>query len=113
MKKTLKIEKMKLFTRSKNRVRIESRKQFRKQRRKDTKMIKYKIDIVKSLKEKGYTATYIKQGNLLPSQTIQNIKSGKSITLDTLNKICIMLRCQPGDLIECYITDEEKIKYFR
>lgn len=84
-----------------------------KEGRKGTKMIKYKIDIVKALKEKGYTATYIKQGNLLPSQTIQNIKSGKSITLDTLNKICIMLRCQPGDLIECYITDEEKIKYFR
>jgi len=76
-------------------------------------MIRYKRDILEALKEKGYTSTIIKRDNLLPSQTLQNIKSGKSITLDTLNKLCIMLRCQPSDLIECVVTDEEKIKYFR
>ena len=76
-------------------------------------MIRYKRDILEALKEKGYTSTIIKRDNLLPSQTLQNIKSGKSITLDTLNKLCIMLRCQPSDLIECIVTDEEKIKYFR
>ena len=76
-------------------------------------MIRYKRDILEVLKEKGYTSTIIKRDNLLPSQTLQNIKSGKSITLDTLNKLCIMLRCQPSDLIECVVTDEEKIKYFR
>lgn len=76
-------------------------------------MIRYKRDILEALKEKGYTSTIIKRDNLLPSQTLQNIKSGKSITLDTLNKLCIMLRCQPSDLIECVVTDDEKIKYFR
>ena len=76
-------------------------------------MIRYKRDILEDLKEKGYTSTIIKRDNLLPSQTLQNIKSGKSITLDTLNKLCIMLRCQPSDLIECVVTDDEKIKYFR
>ncbi len=76
-------------------------------------MIRYKRDILEALKEKGYTSTIIKRDNLLPSQTLQNIKSGKSITLDTLNKLCIMLRCQPSDIIQCEITDDEKIKYFR
>ena len=76
-------------------------------------MIRYKMDILKALNEKGYTSTIVKRDGLLPSQTFQNIKAGKSITLDTLNKLCVMLRCQPGDLIECEITDEEKIKYFR
>lgn len=76
-------------------------------------MIRYKRDILEALKEKGYTSTIIKRDNLLPSQTLQNIKSGKSITLDTLNKLCIMLRCQPSDIIRCEITDDEKIKYFR
>lgn len=76
-------------------------------------MIRYKRDILEALKEKGYTSTIIKRDNLLPSQTLQNIRAGKSITLDTLNKLCIMLRCQPSDLIECVVTDEEKIKYFR
>lgn len=82
-------------------------------RKEGTKMIRYKIDVLKALKEKGYTASVIQKSKLLPGQTVTNIKEGKSITLDTLNKICIMLRCQPGDLIECVITDDEKIKYFR
>lgn len=76
-------------------------------------MIRYKIDVVKALKEKGYNTNVIKRDKLLPGQTLTNITDGKTISLDTLNKICIMLRCQPSDLIECVVTDEEKIKYFR
>lgn len=76
-------------------------------------MIRYKKDIDKELKRLGYTSSVIQKNKLLPSQTLQNIRAGKSITLDTLNKLCIMLRCQPSDLIECVVTDEEKIKYFR
>ena len=66
-------------------------------------MIKYKIDVYQALKDKGYNTNIIKRDNL----------HGKSITFETLNKICILLRCQPGDIIECVITDPEKIKYFR
>ena len=78
------------------------------------KMIRYKIDILEELKKNGYNTGIIKRDGLLPGQTITNLKAGKgNITLDTLNKLCIMLRCQPGDLIECHITDDEKIKYFR
>lgn len=75
-------------------------------------MIKYKIDIYEELKKHGYNQTRIKRERLLPAQTGQNIKAGKSITLDTLNKICIMCKMQPGDIIECVPTDEEKIKYY-
>lgn len=75
-------------------------------------MIKYKADIFQLLKEHGYNQTRIQKERLLPGQTQQNIKAGKSITLDTLNKICIMCKCQPGDLIEIVPTDEEKIKYY-
>jgi DNA-binding Xre family transcriptional regulator len=75
-------------------------------------MIKYKIDIFKELKSKGYNQTRIQKEKLLPAQTQINIRAGKSITLDTLNKICIMLKMQPGDIIEVIPTDEEKIKYY-
>lgn len=75
-------------------------------------MIKYKIDVFKELKNKGYNQTRIQREKLLPAQTAQNIKAGKSITLDTLNKICIMTKLQPGDIIEVEPTDEEKIKYY-
>lgn len=75
-------------------------------------MIKYKIDIFGELKKRGYNQTRIQREKLLPAQTRQNIKAGKSITLDTLNKLCIMCKCQPGDLVEVVPTDEEKIKYY-
>ena len=75
-------------------------------------MINYKIDVFKTLKDRGYNQTKIQRENLLPRQTMQNIRAGKSITLETLNKICIMLKMQPGDIIEVIPTDEEKIKYY-
>ena len=75
-------------------------------------MIYYKFDVVQALKDRGYNQTRIQRDKLLPGQTIQNLKQGKSITLDTLNKICCMLRLQPGDIIEWSPTDKEKIKYY-
>lgn len=75
-------------------------------------MIKYKIDVFAELSKRGFNQTRIQRDNLLPRQTIVNIKQGKSISLDTLNKICLMCRLQPGDIIEMVATDEEKIKYY-
>lgn len=75
-------------------------------------MIKYKIDVLAELAKHGFTAGKIQKEKLLPGQTIMNIKAGKSITLDTLNKICIMCKLQPGDIVEVIPTDEEKIKYY-
>ena len=75
-------------------------------------MIKYKIDVFAELKKHGYNQTRIQKERLLPAQTAQNIKAGKSITLETLNKICIILKCQPSEILELIPTDEEKIKYY-
>lgn len=76
-------------------------------------MIRYKIDIFKELSKNGFNQTRIQRENLLPRQTMTNIKAGKSITLETLNKICIMCSLQPGDIVEVIPTDEEKAKYFQ
>lgn len=75
-------------------------------------MFKYKIDILKALSEKGFTSTRMRKEKILSEATMQNIRKGKGITTDTINIICIMLRCQPGDILEVIPTDEEKIKYF-
>lgn len=76
-----------------------------------TIMIRYKIDIMKELNEKGYNYTRIKKEKLLSAQTLENIKQGKSITLDTLNKLCLMTKLRVEDIIEMTATDEEKEKY--
>ena len=75
-------------------------------------MIKYKIDVQAELVKRGYTTYRIKQDNLLPGQTLSNLKNGKMVNMETLGKICAMLRCQPGDIIESVVSDEEKIKFF-
>lgn len=75
-------------------------------------MWKYKTDILKELSNRGYTSTKIRKDKILSQATLQNIRQGKGITTDTINTICVILRCQPSDIIEIVPTDDEKIKYF-
>lgn len=75
-------------------------------------MYKYKIDILKEMSKRGYTSTRMRKEKILSEATMQNLRSGKGITTDTINTICIILRCQPSDILEIVPTDEEKIKYF-
>lgn len=75
-------------------------------------MINYKIDVMKSLAEKGYTANRMRREKILSEATMQKLRHGENVTTDTINKICIMLRLQPGDVLEVVPTDEEKIRFF-
>lgn len=75
-------------------------------------MFTYKIDILKAMAEHGYIPSRMRKERILSEATMQNLRKGKGITTDTINTICIILRCQPSDIIEIVPTDEEKIKYF-
>nr|DAJ12213.1 MAG TPA: putative transcriptional regulator [Bacteriophage sp.] len=75
-------------------------------------MWKYKIDVLKELSNRGYTSTKMRKDKIISQATLQNIRQGKGITTDTINTLCIILKCQPSDIIEVTPTDEEKIKYF-
>ena len=75
-------------------------------------MFHYKVDILKELSAKGYTSTRMRKEKIMSEATMQNLRKGKGITTDTINTICVILRCQPSDIIEIVPTDEEKIKFF-
>ena len=75
-------------------------------------MFSYKIDVLKALSEHGYTSTRMRKEKIMSQATMQSIREGRGITTDTLNTICIILRCQPSDVLEIVPTDEEKIKFF-
>ena len=68
--------------------------------------LKYKGDILSMLKEKGFSTYTLRRGGLLSEGAIQSIRSGKPISWDNIHKICKLLNCQPGELLE-YIPDEE------
>ena len=75
-------------------------------------MFSYKIDVLKALSERGYTSTRMRKEKIMSQATMQSIREGRRNTTDTLNTICIILRCQPSDILEIVPTDEEKIKFF-
>lgn len=75
-------------------------------------MFRYKIDILKALADNGYNTSRLRKDKIMSQATMQNIRQGKGITTDTINTICLILRCQPSDVIEIIPTEEEKIKYF-
>ena len=75
-------------------------------------MWRYKIDILKELSNRGYTSTKMRKDKIMSEGTMQHIRNGKGISVDTLNTICLILRLEPSDIIEIIPTDEEKIKYF-
>lgn len=70
------------------------------------RMIVYKIDILKELKEKGYTSYVLREKKIIPEGTMQRLRRKDLISLQTLDVICRLLELQPGDIIE-YIPDQE------
>ena len=58
------------------------------------------------LKEKGITTYKIRQDSIISQHALQALKHNRSVTTDTIEKLCKVLQCQPGDLME-YIDDEE------
>lgn len=62
--------------------------------------IKYKIDVLAALKEKGYSSYKLRQNKIFGERTIQKIREGEIVTADNIAKLCELLHCQVGDLLE-------------
>ena len=62
--------------------------------------IRYKVDILAELKKKGYSSTRIREEKLLGQSYLQQLRRGELVSWKTLDTICALLECQPGDLIE-------------
>ncbi len=64
-------------------------------------MLHYKVNILDGLKTAGYISYRLRQEKVLAESTLQKIRSGSTdITLETIDVICEILQCQPGDLLE-------------
>lgn len=62
--------------------------------------LQYKIDVVSALKNKGFNSNVIRKEAILSQSTLQKLRKGEGVSWDNLERICEMLDCQPGDLIE-------------
>ena len=68
--------------------------------------LRFKIDVLGALKEKGYNTYLLRKENLLSQSTIQKLREGKGLAWENISRICEMLQCQPGDIME-YVPDRE------
>ena len=67
--------------------------------------LRYKIDVLNALKEKGYNTNKIRTEGLLSQSTLQKFRQQQGVSWENLETLCKLLECQPGDLIE-YIEKE-------
>ncbi len=66
----------------------------------------YKIDVLALLKERGFTSYRMRKDKIMGERTIQQLRDGQLVSWDNIAKICEMLNCKPGDILE-YVPDEE------
>ena len=64
----------------------------------------YKIDILQALKDKGYSTYKLRKNKLLAESTIQALRSGTLVSYEIIGRLCEMLACKPGDLLD-YVSD--------
>ena len=65
----------------------------------------YKVDVIAVLKEVGYNTNRIRKEKIMGEAMLQKIRSGQMVSWATLETICSLLECQPGDLIE-YVKED-------
>lgn len=62
-------------------------------------MIKYRIDVIKALLDAGYTTYRIRKERLLPSSAMKSLAEWKPVSFDTLDALCVLLKCDVGDIL--------------
>ena len=71
----------------------------------------FKYDkLFKLLKEKGFSSYRIRKENLISQASLTKMKNGTgNIDTRTIERLCNLLNCQPGDIME-YVDEDDIIK---
>ena len=67
-------------------------------------MLKYKINVIEALKDKGYNSTVILRDNILSQSAMQKLRKNEMVGIKTLDQLCELLDMQPEHIIE-YIKE--------
>lgn len=62
--------------------------------------LQYKMDVLGALKAKGYSSYKLREEKIIGERQLQQIRQGVIVSPACLDKLCGLLGCQPGDLIE-------------
>lgn len=67
--------------------------------------LKWKVDILSKLKAAGYSTYKIRQDKIFGQRVVQQLRNGDPVSWEVLSRLCNLLDCQPGDLVE-FTKDE-------
>lgn len=67
-------------------------------------MLRWKVDILVALREKGYIPRRMRAEKLFGEATIQKMRHGRLVSWAEFDRLCKLLGVQPGDLLE-YVED--------
>lgn len=67
----------------------------------------YKFDVLQALKERGYNTNRLRKEKLLAEGVLQALREGRAISFANLEKLCDLLDCQPGDLLQ-FVREEHE-----
>jgi len=70
-------------------------------------MIVINVDVMLAKRKMSVTELSNRVGITMANISILKNGKAKAIKLETLNKICEVLQCQPGDILE-YVADAEE-----
>ena len=62
--------------------------------------IHYKVDVLEALKRAGYSTYRLRQEKLMGERVSQQLRNVEIVSWKTIDTICTLLKCQPGDLVE-------------
>lgn len=62
-------------------------------------------NIFQRLSRAGWSTYRLTKSGIMGSGTIQRINAGLSISTETIDKICALCDCQPGDILK-FIPDK-------
>ena len=62
-------------------------------------MLKYKIDILETLKASGYSTYKIRKEKILSESTLQKLRNKQPISWENIESLCRLLNCQPNDIL--------------
>ena len=66
----------------------------------------YKVDILPALKAAGYNTNKLRKEKLLGESVIHQLRHGELVSWANISRICELLNCQPGDILQ-HVPDQE------
>ena len=60
----------------------------------------YKMDVLAKLKEAGYSTYRLRKEKIFSEKTIQGLRHGELVSYGSFDKVCDMLHCGIGDILD-------------